>query len=1110
MKRSLKRGTSKNRRNLNLERLDKRELMAADLQLLRDINTDSNFYYAEIYTKQIVKVGSEGFFAFSDSSHGTELWKTDGTLDGTGMLYDLISGQQSSNPRQLLALSNSLLFVAEADDSQVALFRLGPQDTSPVALRAWGLYDSPSSFLIVDDLAFFIARDEFGSQTLWKTDGKTLSDVPLPDEVQIVMGQPLSQVGGRVLVLVGNEMLKTSLVSYDIRSSQVETVLTGIYQATTLGRESMLLQTQDEYGNQTIWFTDGTIRGTKIIDAANRWSWWRVHPPVQVENGWVTTLYDEKFQFLDLISISHNGVIEPLMRFERSYDYAEISPSVAGRALVVLPGIASVITDGSVENTTRFDIPSIESKISVAQSVSWNNKLIVPALNETDSVLLELDLSNSLFRVLDKKSFSSGTLAQWQLDASEPERLLINETSGKTLKEWDGFSLKSIDGEVGRIAPATRLGSTYVSIVANNQGFYVANLSNLETPLSSAIPLPTLSSMIVSDPIVWNDQIFFLTYRGYSLDLWRSDGTSEGTILLASDVGLDVKLIATDTRVLAITTTSIGYQVWETSGDPNSTRLIGDAPIKTPIWVASIGDKVLVYDSESLWSIEGDRWSRLFTIPLESRLQFSTPIQSGDILVFLATQDSVSETGEYSMFRSIWQTDGTATGTKKLIDNFSHFIERSVTDGDWIYFVSCNVIYRTRDRYLNIEFLAGFTDAIDDLAIADSQLFVIVTTYLSSRTHLLRWDEKSGDFVRLAEYGSNGFSPMIRNRFLQSDSQLFVQFTDLRTGYPIFQRIDMKTYSLRYIPAMAPFANPTSWTPKFLSNGLVGPWFQPEVGEELFVLSWDSIQEFDESVPRGIEVNSSALTQDTPTNAAFARLTTIAAQPGSYRYELVEGDNDNASFAIDGDRLVSLVCFDREVSGEFFLDIRTTSNSGASGIFRVTIFVDPPTFPTLTIDDWGSMWANGSYLFSPIENDIQGTNGFMGGRIELVSEPTHGEWKIVDHNILFTPAKNFVGVDSIEYVLIDYEGRSSMPAKISIQVRSRFQNDIMPVDVDRDGSVSPLDVLLVINAIGNAGTRVLDQASIDEHSKLVDIDGDGLLSPLDALSIINWINSEYN
>jgi hypothetical protein len=56
-----------------------------------------------------------------------------------------------------------------------------------------------------------------------------------------------------------------------------------------------------------------------------------------------------------------------------------------------------------------------------------------------------------------------------------------------------------------------------------------------------------------------------------------------------------------------------------------------------------------------------------------------------------------------------------------------------------------------------------------------------------------------------------------------------------------------------------------------------------------------------------------------------------------------------------------------------------------------------------------------------------------------------------------------------------------------------------PLDTSGDGIVSPLDALLVINALNQ-------EASILALSHL-DVNGDSFLTPLDALLVINWLNN---
>ena len=71
---------------------------------------------------------------------------------------------------------------------------------------------------------------------------------------------------------------------------------------------------------------------------------------------------------------------------------------------------------------------------------------------------------------------------------------------------------------------------------------------------------------------------------------------------------------------------------------------------------------------------------------------------------------------------------------------------------------------------------------------------------------------------------------------------------------------------------------------------------------------------------------------------------------------------------------------------------------------------------------------------------------------------------------------------------------------------SNFQNPVNRFDVNASQSVSPLDVLLIINDINQHGPRDLAAAGY-QPPPYIDVSGDGFCSALDALLVINLINS---
>jgi ELWxxDGT repeat protein len=92
------------------------------------------------------------YFTVDDGIHGDELWRTDGTAEGTVLVADLEPGPEGSSPYDLLAVDGRIVF------SATRLF----QDLRPGV----GSGD-PSGFSAVGDRIFFKAFDEEAGYEPW-------------------------------------------------------------------------------------------------------------------------------------------------------------------------------------------------------------------------------------------------------------------------------------------------------------------------------------------------------------------------------------------------------------------------------------------------------------------------------------------------------------------------------------------------------------------------------------------------------------------------------------------------------------------------------------------------------------------------------------------------------------------------------------------------------------------------------------------------------------------------------------------------------------------------------------------------------------------------------
>ncbi len=130
--------------------------------------------------------------------------------------------------------------------------------------------------------------------------------------------------------------------------------------------------------------------------------------------------------------------------------------------------------------------------------------------------------------------------------------------------------------------------------------------------------------------------------------------------------------------------------------------------------------------------------------------------------------------------------------------------------------------------------------------------------------------------------------------------------------------------------------------------------------------------------------------------------------------------------------------------------------------------------------------------------------------MQIASGPDTGTVTILGNGIVrYTPANNFVGLGSFQYFLSDTTGIPSNLATVSVRVVSSLnQNPSNRFDVDNDGFVSPIDVLILVNDINLRGSRQLPNSTT--RPPFLDVDGQGDIGPLDVLAVITFINEQGN
>lgn len=165
------------------------------------------------------------YFAGSDSA-GIELWKTDGTPEGTGRVADIYRGYGDSRPTQLTPFGEGLVFVA-SDGLGQQLWRSDGTAEGTVELAEPG--GRLSHVAVVDDRVLFASTDEAGESTMWRSDGTSSGTVPVA---------PAASLSGR-----GAGYLPAFVTTDD----------------------TMFFTSYDDVHGRELWKSDGTTAGTGLV-----------------------------------------------------------------------------------------------------------------------------------------------------------------------------------------------------------------------------------------------------------------------------------------------------------------------------------------------------------------------------------------------------------------------------------------------------------------------------------------------------------------------------------------------------------------------------------------------------------------------------------------------------------------------------------------------------------------------------------------------------------------------------------------------------------------------------------------------------------------------------
>jgi ELWxxDGT repeat protein len=132
-----------------------------------------------------------------DNNHGDELWRSDGTVNGTKLLKDIIPGSQGSNPVYFTLLNQKVFFKTEGDT------KLWSSNGTANGTKLVPGVDQQATIAtiagIASDKLYFIAWDASNDVQLYRTKGNASSTVQLTDDADDIFS-----ISGNFAAVNGN------------------------------------------------------------------------------------------------------------------------------------------------------------------------------------------------------------------------------------------------------------------------------------------------------------------------------------------------------------------------------------------------------------------------------------------------------------------------------------------------------------------------------------------------------------------------------------------------------------------------------------------------------------------------------------------------------------------------------------------------------------------------------------------------------------------------------------------------------------------------------------------------------------------------------------------
>jgi len=1027
---------------LGLQSLESRIAFAVAPSIVADLNTVPNSGLESFY-ESFGRTTNGLVFTASDAQHGTEPWVTDGTPGGTTLLKDINPGLGSTSIGQMsAAFGGKTYFLASLSSEyfspEVQLWKTDGTTLGTEMVKEWSSAErSPyqDAFWIFGDRLFFTLGSD-----LWQTNGTEVGTTSVYDasgygapQLFVIGGEAfailagglgselytLSQTGDAVLVaslpvqvsegaVAGSRFVFSAFGNalWATDGTEAGTVPvfapgsggpTGVYGLTSFGDAVYFSATDSTHGRE-LWKSNGTEGGTFVLKDIN--------PGTASSDAYGFTPCGDKLFFSASTDDEGTELWATDGTLEGTAMVADLTPELVdgvpvssnptsfaafdGQLYFSAAGQKLWKTDGTGNGTELVrDIAPDEPVFSASfgAMAEFNGRLFFAA----DDGVVGRELWSSDGTAL-------GTSLVKDTDPGNGDGVPVGSASYLAGAMLDGMFLFAGQGQSGD-GLYKRSSSGSASLVKSFESDFYAPLPAEFVSANGAVFFSVNVTTVVSySPFPG----FFVPYPVTSREVWKSDGTTGGTVRVGAvnaDPMHSFGLTPYGGFVFFSAVTETGYGIYRTDGSANGTTLVADGFNASEFtvsggklfFVATVGaDPQSLQGGQSVIHVMATPDSMPVPAAFDDGSLFSDPsslVAVGNKLYFSAWS---------GMQQKLFVTDGTLGGTAAVSDAGGVFPVPALGFGSAMVPFGTGIMFFASTETAGVELwrtrvVAGVEKAVlvKDMAAGteDSYAYGIVSN--GTRASFLRYDSTDSQVPVLWE--SDGTAAGTKPTVFSGGSGPSVWLLSKPVGDTL------------YVAASDPARGSELWALKQVNNA-----------------------------PSAVSLSASSVAENLPAGTVVGTFSTTDPDAGdTFTYSILPDAtlDGTTRFTIVGNELRTTGGFDFESKASFRVRVRSTDQGGLFVGRVLTITVsnvnEAPTALALSAMSVAENLPSGAVVgtFSTTDPDVGNT--FKYTIVPDLTLDGTGRFAIVGNELRTTGS-------------FDFEAKSSY----RLRVRSTDQNGL--------------------------------------------------------------------